>query len=153
MGPHRIGDLLLGLRLHPNDMAIQLIAIFVSTTLVWESLKDTLEECVGCTIWWPLARLKRRSGALIVDAAHVASMFEFSEHECENICTPLMQSTIISSSQPIESNEHDSNQKSTSTMAIPFVDGLFSNFQRRTYTTKRNGVLIYVVVGRTRAPR
>ena len=96
-------------------------------------MKDTLEECVGCTIWWPQAQLKRRSRAPTVDATHVALVFEFLEHECENTCTPLMQPTVIGSSQPIGSSEHDSNQTPTHTMAIPFVDGLSSNSQQRTY--------------------
>ena len=55
VGPYRTGDLLSGLRLHPNDMAVQVTAIFISTTPVWELLKDTLEECMGCTIRWPRA--------------------------------------------------------------------------------------------------
>ena len=49
VGPYRTWDLLLGLRLHPNDMAVQVTTIFILTTPVWEPLKDTLEECMGCT--------------------------------------------------------------------------------------------------------
>ena len=30
--PHQTGELLSGLRLHPNDMAVQVTAIFLSTT-------------------------------------------------------------------------------------------------------------------------
>ena len=39
--PHRIKELLSGLRLHPNDMVVQVTAIFLSGTPVWEPLKDT----------------------------------------------------------------------------------------------------------------
>ena len=130
----RTGELLSGLRLHPNNLAVQVTAVFLSRTPVREPLKDTLEECVGCTIRWPRARLKGRSRAPTVDATHVASVFEFSEHEGEDGCTPLVQPTVIGSSQPIGSSGHDSNQTPTPTMAIPFVDGLSTNAQRRTYT-------------------
>ena len=88
--PHRTWELLLGLRLHPNDMAVQVTAIFLSTTLVWEPLKDTLEECLGCTIRWPRVRLKGRSGAPTVDVTHKTSVFEFSEPQHENTNTPLV---------------------------------------------------------------
>ena len=60
-------------------------------------------------------------------------MFEFSEHEGENGSTPV-QPTVIDSSQLVESSGHDSNQTLTPTMAVPFVDGLSTNVQRRTYT-------------------
>ena len=89
---------------------------------------------MGCTIQWPRARLKGRSGAPTMDATHVASVFEFSEHEGENGCTPPMQQMVISSNQHVGSSGHDSNQTPTPTMAIPFVDGLSTNAQRRTYT-------------------
>ena len=94
---HRTGELLLGLRLHPNDVAVQVTIIFLSTTPVWKPLKDTLEECLGCTIRWPRARLKGRSRAPTVDVTHVASVFQFLEPECENACTPPMQPTVIGS--------------------------------------------------------
>ena len=68
-----------------------------------------------------------------MDETHVSSMFQFSELECENGCTPPMQPIVIGSSQPIGSSGHNSNQTPTPTMAIPFVDGLSSNFQQRTY--------------------
>ena len=61
--PYRTGELLSRLRLHPNDMVVQVTAIFLSRTPVWEPLKETLEECMGCTIRWPRAQLKGRSGA------------------------------------------------------------------------------------------
>ena len=64
---------------------------------------------MGCTIQWPQARLKQRSGAPIVDATYVASVFEFSDHDCENACTPPVQPTIIGSSQHVGSSRHDSN--------------------------------------------
>ena len=134
MVPHRTGELLSRLRLHPNDMAVQVTAVFLSTTPVWEPLKDTLEECIGCTIRWPRPRLKRSCGMPTVDATYVASVFEFLEHKSENACTPLMQPTIIGSNQPIGSSGHDINQTPTPTMAVPFVDGLSSDSQRRTYT-------------------
>ena len=66
--------------------------------------------------------------------SHVALVFEFSEHECENTCTPQVQSTVIGSSQLVGSSGHDSNQTPTPTMAVPFVDMLSSNSQRRIYT-------------------
>ena len=69
-----------------------------------------------------------------MDVTHVASVSEFLEHKCENTCTPQVQPTVIGSNQLVGSNGHDSNQTPTPTMAIPFVDGLSSNFQRRTYT-------------------
>ena len=47
---HHTWELLSGLRLHPNDMAVQVTAVFLSTTPVWKPLKDTLEECLGHTI-------------------------------------------------------------------------------------------------------
>ena len=131
---HRTGELLSGLRIHPNDMAVQVTAVFLLTTPVWEPLKDTLEECIGCTIRWPRARLKRRFGMPTVNATDVASMFEFLEHESENAYTLLVQPTIISSSQPIGNNGHDSNHTPTPTMDVPFIDGLSSNSQRRIYT-------------------
>ena len=134
VGPCRTGDLLSGFRLHPNDMAIQVTSVFISTTPVWEPLKDMLEECMGCTIRWPRARLKRKSGVPTVDARHVAYVFEFSEPECENTCIPLVQPMIIGTRQHVGSSGHDSNQTPTPTMAVPFVDGLSSNSQRRTYT-------------------
>ena len=132
--PHRTGELLSGLRLHPNYMAVQVTAVFLSRTPVWESLKDMLEECIGCTIRWPRARMKGRSGAPTVDATHIASVFEFSEHEGEDGCTSLVQPMVIGSSQPVGSSGHNSNQTPTPTMAVPFVDGLSTNAQRRTYT-------------------
>ena len=69
-----------------------------------------------------------------MDARHVASLFEFLEPECENTCTLLVQPTIIGSRQHVGSSGHDSNQTLTPTIAVPFVDGLSSNSQRRTYT-------------------
>ena len=89
---------------------------------------------MGCTIRWPRARLKGRSGAPTMDVTHVVSVFEFSEHEGENGCTPPMQRKVISSNQHVGSSGYDSNQTLTPTMAIPFVDGLSTNAQRRTYT-------------------
>ena len=68
-----------------------------------------------------------------MDSTHVASVFEFLEHEGENRSTPV-QPTIIGSSQPVKSSGHDSNQTLTPTMAVPFVDGLSTNAQRHTYT-------------------
>ena len=47
VGPIRTGKLLLGCRLHPNDVAVQVTAEFLLTAPVWEPLKDTLEECMG----------------------------------------------------------------------------------------------------------
>ena len=88
VGPIRIGDLLSRLKLHPNNMAVQVTTIFVSATPIWEPLKDTLEECMGCTIQWPRAQLKGRSGTPNVDAIHIASVFYFLESECKNTCTP-----------------------------------------------------------------
>ena len=44
------GELLSRLRLHPNNMAVQVTTVFLSTTPVWEPLKDTLEECLEHTI-------------------------------------------------------------------------------------------------------
>ena len=114
-------------------MDVQVTAVFLSTTPVWEQLKDTLEECLGCTIRWPRARFKGRSGAPTVDVTHVASVFQFLEPKCENACTPPMQPTVIGSNQHVGSSGHDSNQTPTPTIAVPFVDGLSSNFQRRTY--------------------
>ena len=134
VGPYRTEDLLSGLRLHPNDVAVQVTVVFISTTPIWEPLKDTLEECIGCTIRWPRAQLKGSFGAPTVDVTHVASVFEFLAHECENTCTPPVQPTVIGSNQLVGSSGHDSNQPPTPTMAVPFVDGLSSNFQRRTYT-------------------
>ena len=52
----------------------------------------------------------------------------------ENACNPPVQPTIIGSSQPLGSSGHNRNQTPTPTMAVPFVDGLSSNSQRRTYT-------------------
>ena len=49
VGPIRTWELLSGFRLHPNDVAVQVTAVFLSTTPFWEPLKDTLEECMGCT--------------------------------------------------------------------------------------------------------
>ena len=138
VGPIRTGELLSRFRLHPNDVVIQVTAIFSSITPVWEPLKDTLGECMGCTLQWPRARLNQRFGAPTVDATYVASMFEFSGHDCENACTPPVQPTVIGSNQPIGSSRHDSNQTLIPIIVVPFVDGLSSNSQRCTYTY-RNG--------------
>ena len=67
------------MRLHPNDLAVQVTAVFLSTTPISEPLKDTLEECLGHTIRWPRAQVKGRSRAPTVDVTHVASVFQFSE--------------------------------------------------------------------------
>ena len=44
--PHHTWEFLSGLRLHPNDMAIKVTVVFLSTTPLWEPLKDTLEDCL-----------------------------------------------------------------------------------------------------------
>ena len=63
-----------------------------------------------------------------MDATYVASVFEFSDHDCENACTPPVQPTVIGSSQPVGSSGHDSNQTLTSIMAVPFCGWVVFKF-------------------------
>ena len=87
-----------------------------------------------------------------MDATHVASVFEFSEHEGENGCTPQVQPTIFSSSQHIGSNKHDSNQTSTSTRqyhlwtdCLQMPNDVLIHIEK-----EKNIVPIYVVTGKHR---
>ena len=85
-----------------------------------------------------------------MDANRVASVFEFSEPQHKNACTPLVQPTVIDSSLPVGSRGHDSNQTLIPTMAVLFVDWLSTDIQQRTYRyrDRKNVVPIYVITGK-----
>ena len=110
---------------------------------------------MGCTIRWPRARLKQRSGAPTVDATYVASVFEFSDHDCENACTPPVQPTIMVPANLLEVVDTIVTRHQLPLWQYHLWMGCsqIPNDIHTRIETETNDILIYVVAGRTGSPK
>ena len=74
-----IGEWLEGERLQPTDIAILVTKVFKPETIVYEVLKDIMEECLHSTIRWPPHYVRGTRRFAIENVEEVVRVFDFSE--------------------------------------------------------------------------
>lgn len=79
-----------GKRLPPTKVGILAIVVYKSEERVTKIMKDTLEECLQCTIQWQRHLVRGTSSFAANNAIEAVKVFEFTE-DVEDIYTSLQQ--------------------------------------------------------------
>ena len=119
-----------GNKIHPTEIGVLITDVYKPTTHMNEIFKDTLGECLQCTIRWQRRLLRGTQGYATNNVADATQIFEFSEDEVGNGTptttkthrTIALESVVGSNSSPIP----DFN--------CPIQDGLSTPLPRRSYS-------------------
>ena len=130
MSELEVGDLLEGNRIHPTEIGVLITTVYKPTTHVNEIFKDTLGECLQCTIRWQRRLLRGTQRYATNNVADATQVFDFSEDGVGNRTptttqthrTITLESVVGSNSSPIP----DFN--------CPIQDGLPTPLPRRPYS-------------------